>query len=270
MGRKHRKQNNPKGESIMTANEYVISVINKHALPTKIDSYTEQAVITPLKRLVTNWAGNCLCEIKLSGSRAKGTAIDIATDLDLFISLSSTTSNSLSEIYDSLYVKLLNSGIKPRKQNVSIGVTYGGKRVDLVPGKRQSQYGNDHSLYKRKSDSWTKTNIDTHISNVIHSGRRNEILALKIWRENHGIEFPSILLETLLIEALKGRSTTATADNVLFLFKYLQDHISTIRVLDPANTNNVLSNDLSVYEKQVIAKQAEKSLSKPYWEQIIW
>ena len=80
----------------MTANEYVISVIHKHALPAQIDPYSEQIVITPLKRLVTTWAGNCLCEIKLSGSRAKGTAIDIATDLDLFISLSSTTSNSLS------------------------------------------------------------------------------------------------------------------------------------------------------------------------------
>ena len=254
----------------MTSNEYVIGVIHKHALPTQIDPYTEQTVITPLKRIVTTWAGDCLCEIKLSGSRAKGTAIDIATDLDLFISLSSTTNNSLSEIYDSLYTKLVNSGIKARKQNVSIGVTYGGKKVDLVPGKRQSQYGNDHSLYKRKSDSWTKTNIDTHISNVLRSGRRNEILALKIWRENHGIEFSSILLEVLTIEALKGRSTTSTAENVLFMFTYLQNHIRTIRVLDPANTNNILSDDLSAYEKLVIAKQAEKSLSEPYWEQIIW
>ena len=254
----------------MTENEYVISVIRKHALPDRIDQYTEQTVIAPLKRIVSSWAGDCLCEIKLSGSRAKGTAIDLATDLDLFISLSSTTSNSLSEIYNSLYTILINSDIKARKQNVSIGVSYGGEKVDLVPGKRQSQYGNDHSLYKRKSDSWTKTNVDSHINNVINSGRRNEILALKIWRENHGIEFPSILLETLAINALGSRSTKTTAENVLYMLRYLKENILNVKVLDPANTNNVLSNDISTYEKQLISRQAEKSLAELYWERIIW
>lgn len=254
----------------MTANEYVMNVVNKHALPIQIDQSSLTTVINPLKMLIAAWAGNCLCEIKVSGSRAKGTAIDLASDLDLFISLSSTTSNSLRELYNSLYNQMINKGISARKQNVSIGITYGGKKIDLVPGKRQGQYGNDHSLYKRKTDSWTKTNIDTHINRVIYSGRRNEILALKIWRENHGLEFPSILIETLVIEALSGRSTTTTADNVWYLLKYLQDNILTKRVVDPANTNNILSDDLSVNEKQLIAVQAKKSLSEAYWEQIIW
>lgn len=75
----------------------------------------------------------------MSGSRAKGTAIDIATDLDLFISLSSTTSNTLKEIYDSLYDCMIRQGITARKQNVSIGITYQNKDVDLVPAKRQGQ-----------------------------------------------------------------------------------------------------------------------------------
>lgn len=254
----------------MTANEYVMNVIYEHALPIQIDQSTVSTVINPIKMFITAWAGNCLCDIKVSGSRAKGTAIDLASDLDLFISLSSTTSNSLRELYNSLYNQMINKGISARKQNVSIGITYGGKKIDLVPGKRQEQYGNDHSLYKRKTDSWTKTNIDTHINRVINSGRRNEILALKIWRENHGLEFPSILIETLAIEALSGRSTTTTADNVWYLLKYLQGNILSKRVVDPANTNNILSDDLSVNEKQLIAVQAEKSLSEAYWERIIW
>lgn len=253
----------------MTADEYVLNVIRSHALPSQLDR-TEQSVIAPLKSMIVRWAGDCLCETKLSGSRAKGTAIDLATDLDLFISLSSTTSNSLSEIYNSLYEMVKNAGLTARKQNVSIGVTYQGKKVDLVPAKRQGQYGGDHSLYKSKSDSWTKTNIDTHISRVINSARRNEIIALKVWRENHNLEFPSILLETITIDALSGHSTNTPAANVLYMLRYMMDHIQTIRVLDPANSNNVLSGDISSSEKLQIAQQAEKSIKEQYWEQIIW
>ena len=254
----------------MTENEYVLSVIERHALPMQIDQGTEQNVIVPLKRVIASWAGDCLCETKLSGSRAKGTAIDLSTDLDLFISLSSTTSNSLSDIYSSLYNWVSSKGMIARKQNVSIGVTYKEKKVDLVPAKRQSQYGGDHSLYKSKSNTWTKTNIDTHISRVKRSGRRNEIIALKVWKENHNLVFPSILLETLTIDALSGHSMTATADNVLFMLRYIKNNIRTVRILDPANTNNVLSNELSSNEKLLLALQAERSLEEHYWENIIW
>lgn len=254
----------------MTADEYVLNVIKRHSLPMQIDQATELNIIAPIKSIIGKWAGDCLCEIKLSGSRAKGTAIDLSTDLDLFISLSSTTTNSLSEIFNSLFNRITSEGLEARKQNVSIGVTYKGKKIDLVPAKRQSQYGGDHSLYKSKLNTWTKTNIDTHISKVLHSGRRNEIIALKVWRENHKLEFPSILLETLTIDALYGHSTTATADNVCHILRYIKDNICSVHITDPANTNNIFSNDISIYEKQVLAQQAAKSLSEQYWGQIIW
>lgn len=254
----------------MTSNEYVLSVVRNHALPAQLDTNTVYCVVNPLKKIIAEWAGNCLCETKLSGSRAKGTAIDLSTDLDLFISLTSNTPNSLKEIYNSLYNWVTSKGITARKQNVSIGITYGGQKVDLVPAKRQGQYGNDHSLYRSKADTWTKTNIDTHISRVNNSGRRNEIIALKIWRENHGLEFPSIYLETLAIDALSGRSTSNTADNFWYLLGYIRDNICSLRVFDPANSNNILSNDLTAEEKRSIASQAQKSMSEQYWRQIIW
>ena len=70
----------------MTPDQYVNSVVQKHRLPEVLDSYTTLYVVSPLKQIISNWAGVCLCETKLSGSRAKGTAIDLSTDLDLFIS----------------------------------------------------------------------------------------------------------------------------------------------------------------------------------------
>jgi tRNA nucleotidyltransferase (CCA-adding enzyme) len=89
--------------------------------------------------MIKEWAGDCLNDIQISGSRAKakGTAINISSDLDLFVSLKSTTNNTLKEIYDSLFSYISSSkGINCRKQNVSIGINYGGHSIDLVPGKK--------------------------------------------------------------------------------------------------------------------------------------
>lgn len=254
----------------MTADEYVRNVIRKHELPIQIDQATNAYIIAPVRSLISNWAGNYLCDVKISGSRAKGTAIDLSSDLDLFISLSSSLNMPLGEIYNSLYNEVADAGISARKQNVSIRISFKGKKIDLVPAKRQGQYGSDHSLYKRKTNTWTKTNIDTHISKVLHSGRRNEIIALKIWRENHALEFPSIFLEAFTIDALSKRRTYTLADNFLHVLECVRDNIENAHVLDPANSSNVISDDLSRQEKSMLAQQAEKSLSEQNWMDIIW
>lgn len=254
----------------MTSDQYINSIVQKHSLSDTLDEYTSLNVVAPLKRIISSWAGSCLCEIKISGSRAKGTAIDLSTDLDLFISLSSTTNNSLKEIYESLYNCIQEERIEARKQNVSIGINYLGKKVDLVPAKRQGQYGNDHSLYKRKDDTWTKTNIDKHISQVRQSGRLKEIIALKVWRENHSMSFPSIYLETFVIDSLRGRSLNSPADNFMYLLRDIRDNIQYRRVVDPANSNNVLSDELTQLEKKELQRMADSSISEQYWVDILW
>lgn len=87
----------------MASEEYLSRLINKYALPDALDNSTQRYVVDPLTRIISDWAGHYLCNVKLSGSRAKGTAINLSTDLDLFISLSSKTDRSLKEIYSSLY-----------------------------------------------------------------------------------------------------------------------------------------------------------------------
>lgn len=102
----------------MTSEEYISRVVDMHVLPDCIDKNTQCNIVNPLIRIIEDWAGNCLCDVKLSGSRAKGTAIDLSTDFDLFISLSSSTNESLKDIYNSLYNYLVGSGLEARKQNV--------------------------------------------------------------------------------------------------------------------------------------------------------
>ena len=74
--------------------------------------------------------------------------------------------------------------------------------MDLVPGKRQNALSDDHSLYRRKADTWTKTNVLTHARTVVGAGRADEIRILKLWRNQKGLDLPSFYLELSVIRAL--------------------------------------------------------------------
>ena len=252
---------------------YVKSIVDKYALPTSLSEMDSRYVYYPLCGYIDNWAlrnSYSLLNKQLSGSRAKGTAITLSSDLDIFISLSSASIGTLSEIYNSLYNYFNSQNIKCRKQNVSIGVLYNNKNVDLVPGRRQHQHGDDHSLYKYKQDTWTQTNITTHISAVRNSNRTVEIMATKIWRERHGLDFPSLFLDLAVIEATKYRKYGEYNDNFWEVLKWLSTNITSTRIVDPANSNNILSDDLTIMEKKSISNKAYDSLQKKDWSEIIW
>lgn len=239
-----------------------------------IDKYSVNplgAVIagSPLLEIVKKWANTYLVKTSLSGSISKGTAISLCADADYFISLSSLTPNTLAEIHETLYDAVTNAGYVARKQNVSIGVNVNNLKIDLVPGKRQSQYGNDHSLYRRKANTWTKTNIDTHISTVRTSNRQSEIKLAKIWRELHGLDFPSFYLEMAVIAALKKGRIRQLGNNFWKVLEFFID-LPTQKYTDPANTNNIISDDLTLSEKKLVAAKAVISRNQQNWGTIVW
>lgn len=252
------------------SDQFVMNVFNKYHVKKELDPLTNMFVITPLHNVVKEWAGSCLNGVEFSGSRAKGTATTLSSDFDLFISLKHDTDNTLKEIYDSLFNFLVHKGYKARKQNVSIGVHHWNTDVDLVPAKKHAGNTNDHSLFISKQGTWRQTNVSKHINMVKNSGRIVEIVLLKVWRKLHNLDFPSIYLELTVLEALKGRSKSDPANNFLVLLDYLRDEFVDKTIVDPANTNNVISDDLYKYEKDAIRKKAKESRSQQYWKDIIW
>ncbi len=253
----------------MTPDQYVESVLAKYAVPRGPSSPAEQLgaiVAGPLRA----WAGQQLSALQYSGSYAKETGVRGVSDVDVFIALKSDTTDTLKEIYEKLVSLAQNKGWSPRRQNVSVGVTVNGTRGDLVPGRVQAGYQNYHSLYLRKRDSWTQTNVTLHVDTVHKSGRLQEIRAIKIWRMLHGFDFPSLYLELFTIDALSGRSRSTLAENVLHALRTMGSSLTSSRIVDPANTNNVLSDDLTQAEKQRVAAQAAQSAREHHWERIIW
>lgn len=253
----------------MTADEYVLSVVSKYRLPTGPQSPAYHAA-QQLYPTIKAWANKYLLEVSFSGSYAKGTTIRGSTDVDLFISLDSQTPGTLKEIYDNLFSYLTQRQFVPRRQNVSIGLTYSNLSVDLIPARKQAGNTNDHSLFRNKAQTWTQTNVQTHINKIQQSGRLDEIRAIKVWRNLNNLSFSSFYLELTVLDALYNKSKDQPASNVLTVLEYLRDKFYDARVVDPANSNNIISDDLTSAEKSAIAKAAKISRSQPKWERIIW
>lgn len=277
-----------------TVDEYLRALLNK-----KSNNYhyteNEEKAYSYIVDLVNQWKqsynqgfyswNGISIEMQKSGSRAKGDAIKGKSDIDIFVSITdSNNQNTVKDYYESLY-----NFLKPkfatnslRKQNVSIGIDYAGCSIDITPGKRINQqafrngkYYTDHYIYSRKNNANTKTNIQTHIDLVRNSGLANEIMILKIWRDCHALELPSIAIEIITTEVLKNNITYSLYNNIKKVIEALRDSITTRKIIDPANSVNNIADTMDRTEKEKIRDIAIQSLSYDHGDtvttsKIVW
>ena len=258
----------------MEGNEYLFNILSKYQ-PRWIDKVKQIELINVLK----SRANSCLIDICLSWSIAKWTAISLSSDLDYFISLSHDCNENngwLYSIYNSLLQTLKSTFWYVRKQNVSCRINYYWLEIDITPARKLPWNTNDHIIYISKFDTRQKTNIQRHINDIYYSWRKNEIKLLKIRRELNNLDFPSIYLEYLVIEELllnKPKREDFLSNN----FNHILGELSKENwnplfklLIDPANSNNILSNLLNNTEKNRIISAAKNSYYNGYWENVVW
>jgi len=257
-------------------NMYLHQILQKYSAH---DLTAYSSLLSQLKRTLQTWASSCYVDILNSGSRAKGTAISLASDVDYLVSLTNGCNDNnggLKGCYDSLFTKLNNSYSNVRKQNVSVRINLSGLEIDVTPARKQNGNSNYHNLYVSKSGTWTQTNIQKHIADISQSGRTNEIKIFKIWRELHQIDFPSIYLEYLLVNNIllnKSKDINNLENNIWHILNELsktQGNPLFARIIDSANTNNILSDLLTTFEKNKIISQSRIAIRQTNWKQIIW
>ncbi|MHC1725342.1 MAG: nucleotidyltransferase [Syntrophobacteraceae bacterium] len=248
-----------------TSDQYLKQIISKY----RSDEYGVKTQVQTIYPLIQDWAHQYLVDGFYSGSIARGTAISIATDADVFISLSSATPEELPQIFLSLFDTLSKSGYLVQKQNVSIGVKSGGYKIDFVPGKRQDQHSYDHSLYKSLSNSLITTDVNKHLQLVADSRRLDEIKLTKIWRGLNALNFPSFYLELVVLDCLAGRPHSNLSGNFWKVLGFLASNFPRRRYIDPANTDNVISGDLTYPEKKLIQRAARVARAKKDWGKIL-
>jgi hypothetical protein len=86
----------------MTADQYLHGILLREAVDAGPNSplLGAQATLMPI---LQQWAGDNLLGVCPNGSFMKGTAVRSGTDIDLFLSLSEHTSETLKEVYNRLF-----------------------------------------------------------------------------------------------------------------------------------------------------------------------
>lgn len=254
---------------------YLEKILQKYAA--KNLAYHNQELLL-LKGRLKEWAGNCFVNILDSGSRAKGTAISLASDVDYLVSLSSScnaNNGGLKAIFESLHTMLRGYYPSVRRQNVSVRINLNDLEVDVTPARLQPGYLNFHSIHLSKMDTWRQTNIQQHISDISKSGRLNEIKLTKIWRELNGLDFSSIYLEYLITDIIlynKPKSISSLETNFQHILSELARDVGNpiyARIVDSANSGNILSDLLTVSEKERIKTHAKIAAAATYWQSVV-
>lgn len=251
-----------------TVDQYASSIVEKYRVIPDTTS-TSHIAADEVLPLLKQWGKQYLQGLTLSGAYAKNTAITLSSHVDILIALSPVPGMEMKSVFWSLYEYLSDRNLHPHTRDVSIRLQSKKLNVDLIPARRDRS-GSGNVLFNKRTGQDVHTDVARHVQLVASSGRQQEICALKIWRERMAVEFPSLYLELTVLRALDGERFGQLADNVLALLRYLSGRFEEAVVRDPANPENILSNDLSADQKKAIAKAARNVLYDENWKKIIW
>lgn len=202
-----------------------------------------------------------------AGSYGKNTMIRERYDLDIVAYWPTSTSYTIKGIFDGTGTQLKKLWSSAHPKTVCWETNFrGGFHIDVVPGRALDTNFKEANLHRTDTATTLKTSLKVHIDTVRGSGRRQAIRLLKLWRERNKVPFKkSFLLEMMTISGCKGTSFEELPEQVLAALRFICDKIETINVIDPANTNNSLSDDLSPSDRYLIKQAAQTALDASNW-----
>lgn len=145
--------------------------------------------------------------------------------------------------------------------------------VDIVYGKEIGNYDKDQNLnlYVRPSFFWQKgktfkTNIDIQKNQLINKPNIREIIKiLKTYRDRNNLDLNNIIIEQLSLEALSPHNfgkEFSTTKNLKQCMEYIAYKLNNNTILDYANSNHNLLNDINYSSKQYVLNFISNDLSK--------
>ena len=254
--------------AVPTVDQYAASIVEKYRVvpDTNSDSHHAADAVLPL---VKQWGKQHLLGLTLSGAYVKNTAVTLSSHVDVLVALSPVPGMDMKNIFWSLFEFLTDHDLRPHTRNVSIQLQSKGVYVDLIPACR-GRDSTENMLFNKRSGRAVHTDVARHVHLIANSGRQQEICAFKIWRERMALDFPSLYLELTVLRALGNERFGQLADNILAVMRHLSNRFEQSVVADPANSDNILSKDLSGDDKRAIASAARTALYEENWKKIIW
>lgn len=246
---------------------YLENILKKY----ETNDFNVKRVENHFRSEIAKWGGMYLDNMVRMGSFAQGTAIrkEQDVDVDFLISLQSWIPTELPKIQESLFKYLKQNKYKPFYRNISMRVEKDGIFVDFAPAIKTSDFDHDnHIVYSRKAKQEMPSNPEGHTQIVKRSGRQKEIKLLKIFCMLHGIDELEGLLQSLLtIAALEGverSSRNNLYENFIAVLQFIRYKLDYIRVVDPFNHEDCLTDKLTQREKNRVIKVISKLLDEDF------
>lgn len=234
---------------------------------------TEHSILLAEHERVRSLLGSSLTKAKplleLGGSVAKGTMVRAGYDLDTICYLANDddgAGQTLREIRDSVEQALKSEYVvEPRRSALRLTGRKNGTldfTVDVVPGRFVDAAKQDVFLFQDGGDKERlKTNLWKHISHIKDSGHADLIRLAKVWKLRADLNIKTIVLELLVIEALKVSAVGGLEGRLVALWKALRDDIDSLKIEDPANpTGNDLASIFGDDEREALAAAATVAL----------
>jgi tRNA nucleotidyltransferase (CCA-adding enzyme) len=232
-----------------------------------------------VEKLIRNKFGSAPI-IRYGGSKAKGTLIKEAYDLDIacYLPSDSAAGETLEDIYknvraclaEGFYVEEKTSALRLKAKDPK---DY--KRdfhIDVVPGRFTDESKADSFIYQKSAEKCRlKTNLDVHIEHIKESGVLDAIRLLKLWKARKALKIKQFVFELLIIDILEGMKSKSFADQLMHVLTKIKENSNPIGVEDPANPSG---NDLSAVVKQAwselsaAASSTLESIENSGWEEI--
>jgi hypothetical protein len=200
------------------------------------------------------------------GSFAKGTAIAAHFDLDVVVYFAGGRPRDL---YEAVETRLRDAGHSVLRHNVALRLQYTpGWSIDVVPGLARDDTFEYADLWASERAAERQTSLKRHIE-LARSGDRDVIRLLKLWRARHFVPVGSFVLELAAARALRGIAglpLDARLRRVLDLLARLEE----IRLVDPANSANAVTEDIEWPRKRAVAELAARAVGEESWERVVW
>jgi hypothetical protein len=234
----------------------------------RVDPIIEDAIRARRAEIENIVRGEARPRFYYGGSFGKKTMIAAQFDLDLVAYFPAAGRRHPADVYAAVERRLRAAGHYVARHNVALRLRYTpGWHIDVVPGLAVDETYEYADLYASETGGVRRTSLRRHIA-LARQGDRETIRLLKLWRWRNTVPAGSFVLELAAARALEGFSGTLE-DRFAAVLRYLAEFFPSARLADPANAQNVISDDIDWGRKAAIAGAAAKACAAP-WPQVVW
>lgn len=237
----------------MEPNEYLTKVLSGQELKDDSEELKElEKHREDVERVLRNGFPRSSPTIRYGGSKAKGTLIREAYDLDIacyFPHDGTSAGATLEEIYENVKACLADKYFVDPKTSALRLKSKDPKdlardfHIDVVPGRYVDDSKSDCFLHQTSGKKERlKTNLDVHIEHVKSSGVVPAIRLQKLWKTRRSLQVKQFVFELLVIKILKDKKNSRWDGQLKHVWTTLKESEAPISVEDPANPSG---NDLS-------------------------